>query len=105
MPVNSGRTPGADEDACVRLDVRAPTLGHGLTILAFLSCVGPDTGSLTIPAGLLALFPDSVCPVQLGSNCHYSELTRYTAQTVDTDAGPATLQVRSSVYFYYDHRL
>jgi len=97
-------TPGSDEDACVRLDVRAPTRGHGLTITAFLSCVGPDTGSFTIPSSLLAVFPDSVCPVQAGANCHLSELTRYTAQTAETAAGAVTLQVRSSAYFYYDHR-
>lgn len=97
-------TPGDDPAACVRLDIRAPTRGHGLTITAFLSCVGPDDGSITIPAGLLAVFPESTCPVALGSDCYYSELTRYTAQTVETPAGDLALQARSAVYFYYDHR-
>ncbi len=95
---------GDDPDACVRLDIRAPTRGHGLTITAFLSCVGPDDGLITVPAGLLALFPESACPVNAGADCHYSELTRYTAQTVETISGDLTLEVRSAVYFYYDHR-
>ncbi len=97
-------TPGDDPDACVRLDFRAPTRGHGLTITAFLSCVSPDDGEITIPAALLALFPEGTCPVQAGSDCRHSELTRYTAHTVSTPAGDVALQVRSGVYFYYDHR-
>jgi hypothetical protein len=96
--------PAADPDACVRLDIRAPTRGHGLTIGAFLSCASSDDGSITIPAGLLSLFPESVCPVIVGSNCYYSELTRYTSSTVETDLGDLSLQVRNAVYFYYDHR-
>jgi len=97
--------PGDDPDACVRLDIRAPTRGHGLTLTALLSCVSPDDGEITVPAGLLALFPESTCPVNAGADCQYSELTRYTARTASTDVGDVTLQVRSGVYFYYEHRI
>lgn len=97
--------PAGDPDACVRLDIRAPTRGHGLTVMAYLSCVSADDGSIIIPEGLLALFPASVCPVIVASSCYYSELTRYTSSTVETDLGDLSLQVRSAVYFYYDHRM
>jgi hypothetical protein len=96
---------GPDEDACVRLLIRAPTLGHSLNFTAMLSCSVPDTGGLVVPRELLELLPESTCtsPYDAGSDCYGSELTRYTSQTVATPAGLATLEVSSAVYFFHHH--
>ena len=96
-------TPGDDPDACVRVSITSPTAGHGGPYRGMIECVTEDTGSLTIPAAIMVLFPESVCPVIVGSDCHYSEITRFTRQTVQTDAGPAELSVRSTAHFWYDH--
>jgi len=96
-------TPGDDPDACVRVSILAPTAGHGGPYTGMIECVTGDTGCLTIPASVLVLFPDGICPVMVGSDCSYSEITRFTRQTVQTDMGNAELVVGSTAHFWYDH--
>ena len=75
-------------------------MGHGLPIINVMECVGPDTGSLAIPAEMTDIWPNWVTPgVCVGIDCPYSELARHTRQIVPTEAGDAWLTVRSSSLF------
>ena len=97
-------TPGSDPDICVRVAVNGVNQAHGLPLMDIIECVGTDTGSLVIPAALVEEFPtgqtQEIC---VGHDCPPSELTRYTRDATQTSYGLAELQVRNSVYFFYDH--
>jgi len=97
-------TPGPDPDVCVRVEVNGVNTAHGLPLMDIIECVGTDTGSLTIPAAMVEEFPpgqtQEIC---VGHDCPPSELTRYTLDSTQTSYGPAELQVRNTVYFFYDH--
>ena len=97
-------TPGPDPEVCVRVEINGVNASHGLPLMDIIECVGTDTGSLVIPAALVEEFPtgqtQEIC---VGHDCPPSELTRYTRDATQTSYGVAELQVRNSVYFFYDH--
>ncbi len=85
---------GNDPEACVQVNLYTANGGHGLPIYNVLECVGPDSGSLTIPAEMAESWPPWTTPgLCAGVDCPYSEVVRYTRQVVDTDAGEAELTV------------
>lgn len=93
-------TPGADPAACVALTLYGFNAVHGAPIADIVECVTSDTGAVVVPAALAAQLPTSGTPdVTSGFDWPHSELTRYTRQTVETDAGAARLTVDSTTYF------
>jgi hypothetical protein len=101
-PYEVSWTAGEDPAACVELRIHGYNSAHGLPLNDIIWCVGPDDGRITIPASMAALFPLGTCPV-VAVDCPPSELTRYTRQTRETAGGDATLMVRSSTRFAWEH--
>ena len=99
-PVTVTWNAGNDPDACAAVNLYTQNMGHGLPIINVLQCVGPDTGSLTIPAEMTDIWPDWATPdACAGIDCPYSEVVRYTRQIVETDPGDAWLTVSSTSVF------
>ncbi len=97
-------TPGDDPGACVELRVNGANAAHGMPLDDLIWCLGPDTGSLTIPRAVVEAFPhgatEEIC---VSHDCPESELRRTTRQSVETGAGRAAAEVRSITYFTYEH--
>jgi len=100
QPVTVTWNSGSDAQACAQVNLYTQNMGHGLPILNVLECVGPDIGSLTIPAEMTDIWPDWTTPEACaGIDCPYSEVVRYTRQIVETDVGDAWLTVQTSSQF------
>lgn len=99
-PVTITWTAGDDPDACVAVNLYTQNMGHGLPLINVMECVGPDSGSLIIPAEMTDIWPDWATPgACAGIDCPYSEVVRYTRHVVPTDAGDAWLTVSSGSLF------
>ena len=101
-------TPGDVQDACVELWINGTSLGsmaHGMPLDDIIWCIGPDTGSLTVPQSLVETFPPGETPENecFGFDCPKSELIRVFRHVQSTPYGPAELSVDSTVYFRYRH--
>lgn len=94
QPVTVTWNASSDPNACAQVNLYTQNMGHGLPIMNVMECVGPDTGSLTIPAEMTDIWPDWATPEACaGIDCPYSEVVRYTRQIVETEAGDAWLTV------------
>jgi len=102
-------TPGPDPAACVEVVINSHNSGHGLPLDAVIHCVGPDSGSLAIPAALTQAFPPgewlggfdgTACE---GMDCLPSELSRFNRHVVQAEPGDVELVVRSTTYFAWSH--
>ncbi len=101
-------SPGPDPDACVSLIFLGHNAGHGLPLDDIIWCVGPDDGELTIPQAVVEAFPPGMWLGGFGGfccegmDCPPSELSRYTRNVIDSEAGPVEMIVRSTVYLGWD---
>jgi hypothetical protein len=99
-PVTVSWNAGQDPGACAEVHLYTQNMGHGLPIINVMECIGPDIGSLTIPAEMTDIWPDWTTPgVCAGIDCPYSEVVRHTRQIVPTDAGDAWLTASSRSQF------
>jgi hypothetical protein len=101
-------TPGSDPDVCVEVWINGTTMSsmaHGMPLDDIIWCVGPDSGTLTIPQALVQEFPLGETPENecFGFDCPKSELIRVSRDVVSSPEGPAELAVSSTVYFRYHH--
>jgi len=100
QPVTLTWNAASDPQACAQVNLYTQNMGHGLPIMNVMECVGPDIGSLTIPAEMTDIWPDWATPeFCAGIDCPYSEIVRYTRQIVDTEAGEAWLTVWATSQF------
>ncbi len=89
-----------DEGACMYATLYTFSGGHGLPIKDVVECAAPDTGSLTIPATIMELFPGWNTPgACAGSDCPYSELVRATRFIAPGSVGDVWLTVYDVLKF------
>jgi hypothetical protein len=93
-------TAGDDPGACVETLILGINETHGAPIKDVIWCVGPDDGELVIPQALVDTFPlDEIPDECIHFDCLQSQLTRYTAGTIEIGGVQVRLVARSSVYF------
>jgi hypothetical protein len=106
QPAEISWTPGADPDASVQLLVQGPGPCHGCPIAAYINCVVPDSGSVSLSQPMVAAFlAEAGYCADAGMDCYVSEITRFTRDTTDVAQGPVELVVRSTQQFYYTPQL
>lgn len=97
-------TPGTDPDACVSLVLNGSNATHGAPLDDIVRCEGPDTGTLTVPADIIARYPYGETPeVTEGYDWPHSTLTRYVRSRAGNAYGDVELLARSTVAFLVDH--
>ncbi len=78
----------------VRLELRGRNQGHGQPLDGLVVCEADDSGSLTVPRGVLAAFPahpyETICD---GRDCPPSTLVRFTRDRRTVDGRAMELEV------------
>ena len=102
QPAEISWTPGAEPDASVQLLVQGPGPCHRCPISAYISCVVPDSGSLSLSQPMVAAFlSEAGYCADAGMDCYVSEITRFSRDTTHVAQGQVELVVRSTKQFYY----
>jgi hypothetical protein len=96
-------TAGSSGDR-VRLVVTAANQCHGCPYTGVMVCEGPDTGSMTIPKGIIKEMP-MIEPLEIcvAQECPYAYLERFRSTTFPLGDGVAELRAADRVHFLVDH--
>ncbi|HTM19567.1 MAG TPA: hypothetical protein VL172_03635 [Kofleriaceae bacterium] len=96
--------PNPDASTNVTLEIRATNAYRGQPAPAILECIGPDQGSLTVPRGLIQLFPPALASCTADVDCPRARLRRQHQDSVIRSDIPIELVVAHEVRFTVDHR-